>query len=340
MKISRIQRRGLAASLALLCSAALLTACGEGETPVAKAGCDEMDKVTVRLSYLAYAAHIPVIVGKEKGYYADACMDVTINKGRGSAFAATAVGAGRETFGYADDPAVLTAASQGVPVVAIGDIYSDSGQALIATEKSGIEEPADFAGKRMVVFPGSATEVVLRAFLESQDLTGKVKLVSAQSGGDLPILLEGKADGEVANALNDVIAWSFSEPDFKVKVWKTADLGINLPGAGLITSQDLIDKDPDLVKRFVAATVKAAAWSRDNPAEAVKLEVSAFPELKEDIEAAKWEAYAAVLTDPIGSYDVSRWKGMQELFLEHEAIETEVDIDKLVTEEFLPGSGD
>jgi NitT/TauT family transport system substrate-binding protein len=333
---SRIRRRGGGAALTLLLPASLLVACGDDDAPEL-AACETTDEVTVRLSYLAYAAHIPVIVAKERGLFEDACMVVKVNKGRGSSFAATAVGSGKETFGYADDPAVVTAASQGVPVVAVADLYSDSGQALIATEESGIEEPGDFAGKTMVVFTGSATEVVLRAWLEKEGLTGDVKLVSAQAGGDLPILLEGKADGEIANALNDVVAWRFSNPELEVKVWKMTELGLDLPGAGLIASRDTVENDPDLVERFVQATVEAAEWSRENPEEAVQLEVEAFPELKEDIELAKWAEYSAVLTEPIGSYDTARWESMQALLLEHEAIEKEVNIGELVTEDFLPG---
>ena len=52
------------------------------------------DAVSVRLSFTPFAAHIPIYVAKEKGYYSQAGLDVAILPGRGSSFAALTVGSG------------------------------------------------------------------------------------------------------------------------------------------------------------------------------------------------------------------------------------------------------
>ena len=79
------------------------------------------EMVTVRLSYTPFAAHIPIYVAKAKGYYESAGLDVDIQPGRGSTFAAMTVGAGKEEFGVSDAASVLAARAKGVPVIAVGN---------------------------------------------------------------------------------------------------------------------------------------------------------------------------------------------------------------------------
>ena len=71
------------------------------------------DKVSIRLSYTPFAAHIPVYVAQAKGYYSDAGIEVNILPGRGSTFAAMTVGAGKEEFGIADSGCGSGSARQG-----------------------------------------------------------------------------------------------------------------------------------------------------------------------------------------------------------------------------------
>src|SRR5437868_15388428 len=85
------------------------------------------EKVSVRLTYTPFAAHIPVYVAKAKGYYEQAGLDVQILPGRGSTFAAMTVGAGKEEFGLSDAAAVLAARAKGVPIIAVAHLQQDHG---------------------------------------------------------------------------------------------------------------------------------------------------------------------------------------------------------------------
>src|SRR5499427_2355302 len=129
------------------------------------------DKVSVRLSYTPFAAHIPVYVAKAKGYYDAAGLDVDILSGRGSVFAATTVGAGKEEFGISDAASVLVARAKGVPVIAIGNLQQDNGVALIATERSGISKVEDLKGRNIGILPGSTTTIFLQALLKKHGMT-------------------------------------------------------------------------------------------------------------------------------------------------------------------------
>ena len=155
-----------------------------------------------------FAAHIPVYVAKAKGYYDADGLDVDILSGRGSVFAATTVGAGKEEFGISDAASVLVARAKGVPVIAIGNLQQDNGVALIATEKSGISKVEDLKGRNIGILPGSTTTIFLQALLKKHGMTmDDFKAITWRPGTDLPLLLDAKIDSEVTVYNNEVIAW-------------------------------------------------------------------------------------------------------------------------------------
>ena len=60
------------------------------------------DAVTFRLNWYMGGLHVPFYYGKERGFYKEEGIDLTINEGRGSANTVQVVAAGSDTFGLAD----------------------------------------------------------------------------------------------------------------------------------------------------------------------------------------------------------------------------------------------
>ena len=78
------------------------------------------EKVTLLLNWYTYSEHAPFYLGKERGYFDQEGIDLEIQEGRGSGVTVQAVAAGTATFGYADVPTMMKAASKGAPVTAVG----------------------------------------------------------------------------------------------------------------------------------------------------------------------------------------------------------------------------
>src|SRR5712692_5329 len=210
-------------------------------------GANAADTVSVRLSFTPFAAHIPIYVAKEKGYYSQAGLDVQILAGRGSSFAAMTVGSGKEEFGIADAAAVVTTRAQGVPIVALANLQQDNGVALFATESSGITAPAQLKDRNVGVFTGSTTTIFLQALLKKNGLTmDDIKPVTVRSGTDLPLVLSGKIDAEVSVYNNELVAWRIEHPELKLRHWTMSSLGFDTPGYAIITSEDLLKQKPQL----------------------------------------------------------------------------------------------
>jgi NitT/TauT family transport system substrate-binding protein len=299
------------------------------------------DKVALRLSYTPFAAHIPAYVAKAKGYYQAAGLDVDILSGRGSVFAATTIGAGKEEFGISDPASVLTARAKGVPVIAIGNLQQDNGVALIATEKSGINKVEDLKGRNVGIFPGSTTTIFLQALLKKHGMRVEdFKAVTWRPGTDLPLLLDGKIDAEVTVYNNEVTAWAIEHPELKLKVWTMASLGFDTPGYAVITNEEYAAKNPKIVAAFVKATFQGTDYALKNPDEAVDILVKAAPELKREIESAKWKATIgpsqseATKLHGLGAMDRAKWENLNEILETYTVIEKKVDLSKVLRDEY------
>jgi NitT/TauT family transport system substrate-binding protein len=295
------------------------------------------ETVSVRLSYTPFAAHIPIYVAKAKGYYEQAGLDVQILPGRGSTFAAMTVGAAKEEFGVSDAAAVLAARAKGVPIIAVANLQQDNGVALVATEKSGVSKVEDLKGRNVGILPGSTTTIFLQALLKKHGLSmDDVSAVTWRPGTDLPMLLEGKIDAEATVYNNEVITWRIEHPELKLRVWPMATLGFDTPGYALVTSEDLAKKKPQTVKAFTAATIKAMDYAVNNPEEAVEILIKGAPELKAEVEAAKWKAMIPAAKNSSGSGGINRakWDSLNDILKTYSVIEEKVDLKAMLKDEY------
>src|SRR6266404_195800 len=77
------------------------------------------DAVSLRLNWYMGGLHVPFYYGKERGFYKEEGIDLTINEGRGSANTVQVVGAGSDTFGLADSSSVILASTKGADVKSV-----------------------------------------------------------------------------------------------------------------------------------------------------------------------------------------------------------------------------
>lgn len=233
------------------------------------------------------------------------------------------------------------ARAKGVPIIAVGNLQQDNGAALIATEKSGIAKPEDLKGRNIGILPGSTTTIFLQALLKKHGLSmDDVKSVTWRPGTDLPMLLDGKIDAEVTVWNNEVVSWRMEHPELKLRVWPMATLGFDTPGYALIASEELANKKPKLVAAFTQATFRGTEYALKNPEEAVQLLVKAAPELKAELEAAKWKETIQATTseatqkDGIGALDRAKWETLNDLLKTYGVIEAKVDLNSVLKNGF------
>jgi NitT/TauT family transport system substrate-binding protein len=260
--MTRLTSASVAASIAALVLSAT-TACAA-------------DKVTLQLKWVAQAQFAGYFVAKDKGFYDEAGLDVTIKAG-GPDIAPPQVIAGGGADVIVDwMPSALASREKGVPLVNIAQPFKRSGLMLSCRKETGITKPADFADKTLGVwFYGNEYPFLSwmsQLGLKTDGAAGGVKVL--KQGFNVDPFLQKQADCISTMTYNEY--WQIVEAGVKpedIVTFKYEEQGVATLEDGLYALEDKL-KDPAFVAtmgKFVKASMKGWEYARANPDEAVKI---------------------------------------------------------------------
>ncbi len=241
------------------------------------AGSAGAQELTLQLKWVTQAQFAGYYVAKDKGFYEEEGLDVTILPG-GPDIAPTQVLAG----GGADVivewmPAALAAREKGLPLVNIAQPFKASGMMLTCLKESGITDPkTDFKGKTLGVW-FSGNEYPFLSWMSQLGLStegGPDGVTVLKQGFNVDPLLQKQAAcistmtyNEYGQVLDAGIA-----PDDLV-TFKYEDQGVATLEDGLYVLESTLEDDAmvtDLVK-FVRASMKGWKYAEENPEEAAQI---------------------------------------------------------------------
>ena len=257
------------ARIVAICALAIL-----GAIPLAQA----QDKASLRLNWYLGGLHVPFYYGKEKGYYAAEGIDLTINEGRGSANTVQVVAAGSDTFGLADSSSLILTAAKGADIKSVMSLLNTTGFSVVSLTEAGIKTPKDLEGKKVAVSAGDPLGSLLQAVCKANNVDcTKIGMVQVDPAAKVVTVLEKKTDALLGGADDQyfLIKYKGGNPS----AMRYADWGANIVGMTIMTSGDTIKKNPDLVKRFVRATVKSWEETKKNPGAAVDAAMKVKPDI-------------------------------------------------------------
>lgn len=256
------------------------------------------DKLTLQLKWVTQAQFAGYYVAKDKGFYKDAGLDVTINPGGPDIAPEQVLAAGRADVITTWMPAALAAREKGVAMVNIAQPFKNSGLELTCRKESGIASPADFKGKTLGVwyygneYPFLAWMAKLGLKTDGSD--GGVKVI--KQGFNVDPLLQKQADcisTMTYNEYHQVLEAGVKPED--LTVFKYQDQGVAVLEDGLYVLEDKL-KDPKVVDemaRFVKASMRGWDYARQHPDEAVKVV------LDNDTSGAQTEKHQATMVEEV-----------------------------------------
>ena len=293
------------------------------------------ESVTLRLKWFHQAQFAGFYVAKEKDLYKSAGLNVDIQPGGPDFPAIQMVTGGNEQFGVTGADQILIARSKGVPVVALAVIFRRNPFVLFSLVKSGIKTPADYVGRNIGVKIGGNEELIYRAILAKAGVD-KAKLTEVPVKFDITPLLAGAVDVWPGYLINEVLA--AKEKGFDVNVVSPPDYGIDLYADTLFTTEKMLKEQPDVVRRFVTATLKGWSSAIAAPEEAAQITVKYGAKLTYDHELAMMKASLPLLqpdAQPVGWMDAANWSATQRLLIDAGFQKAPVEIGKVFTAEFL-----
>ena len=301
------------------------------------------DKVSVRTDWFHSSYHAPFFVGIEKGFYKDAGIELKVTEGRGSGQVVQLVGKGDDQFGFSAVESIMRGVSVGIPVTSVATIMPVMGQAIYVLSKSNINTPADLKGKTIAITPGGTNEALLPAVLQIVGLKeSDVKQVAVDPAAKLRMMLNGDFDSMMATG------WAHSLFDAAggARAFIYSDYGVKIVGYSIVANQDVVKKNPDMVKRFIAATARSWEYAQRNPEEAVDALAKNSPPNADparrkgnSIDFANSLKFVgpAVPGKPFGTQSDKDWKDTQALLLQYKVLEKEMPISAYMTNEFVAG---
>ncbi len=293
------------------------------------------DSVTIRLKWFHQAQFAGFYVAKDKGFYKSAGLDVDIQPGGPDFPAIQMVAGGNEQFGVTGADQILIARSKGVPVVALAVIYRRNPFVLFSLEKSGIKTPTDYVGKNVGVKIGGNEELIYRAVLAKAKID-KSKLNEIPVKFDLAPLLSGAVDVWPGYLINEVLA--AREKGFGVNIVSPSDYGIDLYADTLFTTEKMLAEKPEVVRKFVTATLEGWAAAIKSPEDAARITVKVGSNLTYEHELAMMKASVPLLqpdSSPVGAMDEESWTAAQDLLVKAGFQKSRVEIAKAFTTKYL-----
>ena len=299
------------------------------------------DKVSVRLDWFASAYHAPFFYGIERGIYKDAGIDLAVTEGRGSVQTVQLVAKGEDQFGFAAVDSIMRGVAAGMPVISVATLMPVMGQAIYVLNTSGITTLAQLKGKKVAVTPGGTNEATLPGVLETAGLKDSdLKKVSIDASAKTRMFMNGDVDAMIATGWAHAIFESVGG----AKGFVYSDFGLKMVGYSLVTSTELTAKNPDLVRRFVAATGKAWAEAKANPDAAVAAlaaRVNGHDDVSHrHIDTVEFAAAAgfmgpAVPGAPYGMQSETDWTATQATLQKYGVVKQTLPIDRYMTNAFV-----
>ena len=255
----------------MICGLAALGAASLGAASVARAA----DPVTLQLKWVADAQFAGYYVAKDKGYYKDAGLDVTIKPGGPDINPEQVLAGGGADVVIDWMPSALATREKGSPVINIAQPFKRSGLELTCRADSGVKTPAEFPGHTLGVwFYGN--EYPFLAWMAKLGIKtdGPPGVTVLKQGFNVDPLLQKQAACISTMTYNEY--WQIIEAGMKpsqLVVFNYTDEGVATMEDGLYALEPKL-KDPafaDKMARFVKASMKGWDYAQSHPDDAVKI---------------------------------------------------------------------
>ena len=299
-----------------------------------------LTRVRLVLAFQPNVQFSPFYVAQDKGYYAAEGLDVQVQYST-APDALTLLGAGSSDFVVTSGDEMVPARVQGIPVTYIMAQYQryPVGATAIVGNGPPLKTPADLKG-RNVGIPGEygSSLVALKALLKAGNLTDSDIKLNSIGFTQVEALSQKRVDVAMTYLMNEPV--QLQKLGNQVETLNVSDY-LNLVSVGVATSERNIKERPDLVQRFVTATLRGLRATLDHPDDAFTSSVKRTPEVTGDgliLQRAVLSATLAFMQPPaghpLGWSDPAGWQTTQDFLKSVNMIDKTVDPAIVYTNQF------
>src|SRR6516165_7351829 len=298
------------------------------------------DKVVFVTDYGLYGRHSYYFVAMEKGYYARENLEVEIVRSQGSANTIKQVANATAQVGFADAFAVvLGRANDDIPVKLVAIVYPKPPHAVYVLKESGIAKPRDLEGKTLADTAFSSVPKLFATYARAAGIdAGKVKWIAANSDALPGMLTTRRVDGIGQFTVGEPLLATAAAPQ-EVLGFLYSDAGLDYYSNGIVASDVMIETNPGLVRRFVAATLEGLRSAMADPKAAGEIMHKYHREIDVDIAIGETRKVAELAIQPnaaLGAIDSARMQKTIDTVAATFALKKNVSPKDVYASGFLP----
>lgn len=317
----------------LMCFA--LTGCGGGNAPQ---GDDGLKEVTLVLDYVPNTNHTGFYVAQEKGYFEQAGLKVNIiEPGDNDSTTLCAVGKAEFAVSYQENVTYARTAAEPLPIRAIAAIIQHNTSGFISAAEDKILSPKDFEGRVYAGWQAPSEEAVLKAVMTAAGADfSKLTMVGATGSGiesmgsDIDIQWEFEGWAVINDRMNghDINYLPVRELDERLDYYTPV----------LITNEEMLERDAETVRAFVAAVKRGYEAAIEDPEGAAEILHKVIPDTDAGflLESQKFlSSQYSLDSDTWGLMKDEVWDNYTEFMHEYGLIDEVIAAEEQYTNEFI-----
>ena len=303
------------------------------------------ETVSFALDWVVNGTHAGYFVARDKGFYSEAGLDVTISRGFGSGDTVKRVASGSAQIGLADTGAIIASrANDDVPVRIVAMIYDQATLGIIYLAESGIKAPKDLEGRTIGRTASGASVNMFPGFLKANGIDrSKIREVVVDGATFAPLLMSGQVDAVLEQSINiGKFQRAAAQQGKTARAMSYADFGLEAYGNALIANPVTLREKPEMVRRFVAASLRGIAYAFDHPDEAIATlrksnpEVDAAAAMDELVTLKEMDTKPGLRKNGLGTIDIARLEKTRDIVTEALSLKHKVSVEDLYAPGYLP----
>jgi NitT/TauT family transport system substrate-binding protein len=298
---------------------------------------EPLQPMAVQLNWIPNVQFAGILLAKERGWYAEAGIDLTVKGWEEGVVVIDEVVAGKAQIGIEEGITLISARAAGKAVKAIAVDFQKTPYCLLSKKTIGIEQPKQLVGKKVGIdSPG--TELMVKIILASQGLRFE-DITPVPVGWDLQPLIKDELDAYPAYMNDQPLI--MKEQGYEVTYIPAFKYGYDFYSGVYVVTEEMIQKQPELLQKFLNITLRGWREAFKDPAATAQLIVAKYypdgsvPQQTASLEVFQMLATVGIGENLIGYMEEPFWAKGIDILEKYQQIDKKIPAKDLFTLEFL-----
>lgn len=263
------------------------------------------EKLTLLLDWFINPDHGPIIIAREKGFFAAQGLEVEIVEPADPSAPPKLVAAGQADLAVSYQPQTHVQVSEGLPLVRIATIVATPLNTLVVLEAGDIKSISDLKGKKVGVSLGGFEDILLGTMLRKHGMSlSDVELINVNFSLS-PSLISGQVDAVIGAYRN----FELNQMDIvghPGRAFYVEEEGVPLYDELIVVAKAGTEDNP-AYRKFVDALEQATSYIINHPDESWKLFIATDPKLDDELNSRAWRDTIPRFALRPGALDTARY---------------------------------